>query len=125
MIPDESISLDIAALGGAVQPNPPRWTNHIACEVHRSNPTGAVHVATIDLAVVACRAGCNRFNLAHAAPSPNMDDPVRLVMFHRCLAQMPVAADSVAPPAASPPSSGFQERLTCARRGCFLECPCQ
>jgi len=43
MIPDEAISLGIAALGGAFQPNPPRWTNHIACEVHRSNPAGAVH----------------------------------------------------------------------------------
>jgi len=43
MIPDESISLCIAALGGAVQPNPPLWTNHIACEVHRSTPAAAVH----------------------------------------------------------------------------------
>ena len=43
MIPDESISIGIAALGGAVQPNPPRWTNHIAREVHRSTPAGAVH----------------------------------------------------------------------------------
>jgi len=43
MIPDESVLLGTAALGGAGKPNPPQATNHISCEVHPSNLAAAVH----------------------------------------------------------------------------------
>jgi len=40
MIPDESVLLGTAALGGAGKHNPPRATNHIVCELELSTHGG-------------------------------------------------------------------------------------